>query len=73
MQQSKKTCVALYLKDEYKQLVVEAHFDWRAPNSLRDSNVSPKLKAAEEQRIGATPWLAAFKGIEGHAIAPGWD
>jgi hypothetical protein len=23
-----ETCVALYLEDEYKQLVVEAHFDY---------------------------------------------
>jgi hypothetical protein len=26
---------------------------WRAPNSLRDSNVSPKLKTTEEQGVGA--------------------
>jgi hypothetical protein len=29
MQQSRKTCVALYLEDEYEQLVVEAHFDYK--------------------------------------------
>jgi hypothetical protein len=26
---------------------------WHTPNSLRDSNVSPKLKTTEEQGVGA--------------------
>ncbi len=26
---------------------------WRVPNSLKDSNVSPKQKTMEEQRLGA--------------------
>jgi hypothetical protein len=29
MQQNKRTCAALYLEDEYKQLVEETHFDYK--------------------------------------------
>jgi hypothetical protein len=46
---------------------------WRALNSLRDSNVSPKLKTSEEQKVEATPWLAALRGVKGCAGALGWD
>jgi hypothetical protein len=28
---------------------------WRTPNSLRDSNVSSKLKTTEEQGVGVAP------------------
>ncbi len=33
MQQSRKTCVALYLEDEYNQLIMEAHFEYKRPNN----------------------------------------
>jgi hypothetical protein len=29
MQQSRKTCVALYLEDEYEKLAMKAHFDYK--------------------------------------------
>jgi hypothetical protein len=32
MQQSKHHCVALYLKEEYEMLALEAHFDVKQPN-----------------------------------------
>ncbi len=32
---------------------VEGIANWRAPNSLRDPNVSPKLKTTEGQGVGA--------------------
>jgi hypothetical protein len=36
---------------------------WRTPNSLRDSNVNPKLKTTEEQ--GVNPCSLARNTIEG--------
>jgi hypothetical protein len=51
--------------------VLDVH--WRAPNSLRDSNVSLKLETTEEQRVRAAPWLATLRGVEGCAGASGWD
>jgi hypothetical protein len=35
-------------------------YNWRTPNSLRDSNVNPKLKTTEEKGVGAIPWLVAL-------------
>jgi hypothetical protein len=33
---------------------------WRTPNSLKDSNVSPKQKTVKEQGSGHAPWLVAL-------------
>jgi hypothetical protein len=31
---TKKTCVALYLEDEYDKLAMEAHYDYQWPDNL---------------------------------------
>jgi hypothetical protein len=36
-----------------KQIKVHLDWGWRAPNSLRVSNVSPKWKTTEEQGVEA--------------------
>jgi len=36
------------------------YFIWCTPNSLRDSNVSPKQKTAEKQGVKARSLLTAF-------------
>jgi len=36
------------------------YFIWRTPNSLRDSNVSPKQKTAEKQGVKARSLLTAL-------------
>ncbi len=36
------------------------HVNWRAPNSLRDSNVSPNWKQRKSKESGHVPWLAAL-------------
>ncbi len=52
---------------------IHMHLKLCAPNSLRDSNVSLKLKIAEKQGLGATPWLVALRGVKGHAGASRCD
>jgi hypothetical protein len=34
MQQIKKTCVAMYLEDEYEELAIKTHFDYKQPDNL---------------------------------------
>jgi hypothetical protein len=34
MQQIKRTCVTLYLENEYEELAIETHFDYKWPNNL---------------------------------------
>ncbi len=34
MQQIRRTCVALYIEDEYQELVIETHFDYKWLNNL---------------------------------------
>jgi hypothetical protein len=52
------------------------HFPWNIlcdapPNSLIDSNVSPKVKTTEEG-VGACSLARSISGVEGHAKALGW-
>jgi hypothetical protein len=42
------------------------------PNSLKYSNVSPKMKTMEEKWIRYALSFVALRGQEGHAEAPGW-
>jgi hypothetical protein len=44
---------------------------WCTPNSLKESNVSLKLKTMEEQ--GVVPSSQHYRGVEGRVEAPGWD
>jgi hypothetical protein len=46
---------------------------WRTSNSLRDSNVSPKLKTTEKREVGAAPWFAPLRRVKGCGRALGWD
>jgi hypothetical protein len=45
---------------EEKKTYNSSNIEWHAPNSLKDSNVSPKLKTTEEQGVEAIPWLTAL-------------
>jgi hypothetical protein len=48
--------------------------DWRAPNSLKDPNVSPKIEYNIKARSrGTLPGSQHLKGVEGRAGASGWD
>jgi hypothetical protein len=56
-------------KDEKKKVNVESnlcllvefmHIFWRAPNSLRDSNVSLNWKQLKSKKSGHAPWLATL-------------
>jgi hypothetical protein len=44
----------------YKHKAKIQHAIWRIPNSLRDSNVSPKLKNQKNKESGHAPWLVAL-------------
>jgi len=47
---------------------------WRAPNSLKDSDVSPKQNNNEKTRNqGTFPGSQHFGGVERHVGALGWD
>jgi hypothetical protein len=41
-------------------------------HSLKDSNVSPKMKTTEEERIRVRFLAHNTSGVEGCARAPGW-
>jgi hypothetical protein len=51
--ESNNGCALPFKLRKQLEVNVEKNFDWRAPNSLKDSNVSPKQKITEEQGIGA--------------------
>jgi hypothetical protein len=52
-QRLKERCSKLYAKfEKWKFWVTELDF-WCAPNSLKDSNLSPKLKTTKKEGIGA--------------------
>jgi hypothetical protein len=50
----------LQIKKNTTKEITNLNEKWRTPNSLRDSNVNPKLKTTKEQGIGAVPWFAAL-------------
>ncbi len=43
------------------------------PNSLMDSTLSPKVKIAKGEGVGAHSLTRNTLGVEGRARAPGWD
>ncbi len=61
------------VKTLYEQMFFYSCVSWHTPNSFRDSNVNPKLKTTEEQRVGAIPWLVALRRVEGRVGASGLD
>jgi hypothetical protein len=44
IQQSRRTCVALYLEDKYEELAVEAHFDYKRFDNLISNQPSFQCK-----------------------------
>jgi len=43
------------------------------PSSLMDSTASPKVKTSEIEGVGVHSLACSTLGVEGHAVALGWD
>jgi hypothetical protein len=53
-------------------MIVEINSD-APPSSLMDSIASPKVKATEEEQIGARFLIRSISRVERHVGALGWD